>query len=233
MKKKNAFTLAEVLITLGIIGIVAAMTLPTLIEKHKKKVFVTKMKYTYSVLNNAFLMAQQEYGDPKDWDWGKGLTQENTLRIIQTYISPYLAKSYESWSTYNGSVPIYIIRLKNGIALSLLLDGSWDTSKGEEGEKEASISTIYIIGSMKNKQSNLQSVDRDYSRDDFVMVFNRGTVYYKNDRLTFFNHGGHTREEIRDNSKYACNNSIAKNMRLNCGMLIFHDGWEIKDDYPW
>ncbi len=30
MKKKNAFTLAEVLITLGIIGIVAAMTMPTL-----------------------------------------------------------------------------------------------------------------------------------------------------------------------------------------------------------
>ena len=36
--KKFAFTLAEVLITLGIIGIVAALTLPTLIHNnHKKK----------------------------------------------------------------------------------------------------------------------------------------------------------------------------------------------------
>ena len=33
--KKNAFTLAEVLITLGIIGVVAAMTLPTLIQNHQ------------------------------------------------------------------------------------------------------------------------------------------------------------------------------------------------------
>lgn len=32
--KKTAFTLAEVLITLGIIGIVAAMTIPTLIQKN-------------------------------------------------------------------------------------------------------------------------------------------------------------------------------------------------------
>lgn len=34
---KNGFTLAEVLITLGIIGVVAAMTLPVLIQKHKMK----------------------------------------------------------------------------------------------------------------------------------------------------------------------------------------------------
>ena len=37
MKIKNGFTLAEVLITLGIIGIVAAMTLPFVIADYKKK----------------------------------------------------------------------------------------------------------------------------------------------------------------------------------------------------
>lgn len=35
--KMSAFTLAEVLITLGIIGIVAAMTIPTLITNHQKR----------------------------------------------------------------------------------------------------------------------------------------------------------------------------------------------------
>ena len=39
MKIKNGFTLAEVLITLGIIGIVAAMTLPSVIADYKKKLF--------------------------------------------------------------------------------------------------------------------------------------------------------------------------------------------------
>ena len=36
IKKIFGFTLAEVLITLGIIGVVAAMTLPTLIQNYKK-----------------------------------------------------------------------------------------------------------------------------------------------------------------------------------------------------
>ena len=51
LNRKAAFTLAEVLITLGIIGIVAAMTMPTLISKHEKKVYGTKLIQTYSILN--------------------------------------------------------------------------------------------------------------------------------------------------------------------------------------
>ena len=45
-KIKLAFTLAEVLITLGIIGIVAAMTIPTLLAKYQEKQTVTKLKQT-------------------------------------------------------------------------------------------------------------------------------------------------------------------------------------------
>ena len=40
--KFKAFTLAEILITLGIIGVVAAMTIPTLITNYQKKQTVTK-----------------------------------------------------------------------------------------------------------------------------------------------------------------------------------------------
>ena len=52
-KKKIAFTLAEVLITLGIIGVVAAMTIPTLIADYQEKVMVTKVKQAHSQLMNA------------------------------------------------------------------------------------------------------------------------------------------------------------------------------------
>ena len=44
---KRAFTIAEVLITLGIIGIVAAMTLPVVIGNYQKKVTVEKLKTVY------------------------------------------------------------------------------------------------------------------------------------------------------------------------------------------
>lgn len=52
-KKKPAFTLAEVLITLGIIGIVAAMTIPTLMTHLTHKKLESQLKKTYSELNIA------------------------------------------------------------------------------------------------------------------------------------------------------------------------------------
>ena len=59
---KKGFTLAEVLITLGIIGVVAALTLPTLISKHQKKVYVTQFKKAYNTVTNAFKLMQAESG---------------------------------------------------------------------------------------------------------------------------------------------------------------------------
>ena len=53
MLKNSGFTLAEVLITLGIIGVVAALTIPTTITKFQQKTFSTAFKKEYSTLNNA------------------------------------------------------------------------------------------------------------------------------------------------------------------------------------
>ena len=59
---KNAFTLAEVLITLGIIGIVAAMTLPSLVNNHKEKELITHTKKLYSNIQNAVILGQKDLG---------------------------------------------------------------------------------------------------------------------------------------------------------------------------
>ena len=60
--RRCAFTLAEVLITLGIIGVVAALTLPTLIQNHQKQVYVTGLKKAYSNIQNAFSKAMLDEG---------------------------------------------------------------------------------------------------------------------------------------------------------------------------
>lgn len=57
------FTLAEVLITLGIIGVVAAMTMPSLIANYRSKVAVTQLKKMYSVMSQAMLFTVQKDGD--------------------------------------------------------------------------------------------------------------------------------------------------------------------------
>ena len=61
--RKNAFTLAEVLITLGIIGVVAAMTLPALITRNQNKALEAGLKKNYSVILQAFEMYQAETGE--------------------------------------------------------------------------------------------------------------------------------------------------------------------------
>ena len=55
-KRKIAFTLAEVLITLGIIGVVAALTLPSVVAHYKEKVLVTQVQKAYSEMQNALKM---------------------------------------------------------------------------------------------------------------------------------------------------------------------------------
>lgn len=64
----SGFTPAEVLIPLGIIGVVAAVTKPTLVANHREKATVAKLKKSYSILNQAYLRAVGEHGDV--WDWG-------------------------------------------------------------------------------------------------------------------------------------------------------------------
>ncbi len=61
-RKRTAFTLAEVLITLGIIGIVAAMTLPSLITKYKIHELRTRFQKTNSIVNQALKYTLNDLG---------------------------------------------------------------------------------------------------------------------------------------------------------------------------
>ena len=62
LNRKVAFTLAEVLITLGIIGIVAAMTLPTIISNYRVKVLENQFKKADSIIQQAIQKTANEYG---------------------------------------------------------------------------------------------------------------------------------------------------------------------------
>ncbi len=68
---KKGFTLAEVLITLAIIGVVAALTIPTVVRNYQKQQTVVKLKKVYSVLNQAFNNSQAENGMYQTWDIGQ------------------------------------------------------------------------------------------------------------------------------------------------------------------
>lgn len=63
------------LITLGIIGIVAALTLPSVVTKYREKVIITKLKHTYSLFAQAVDMAQVKYGEIYNWEVPSGNAQ--------------------------------------------------------------------------------------------------------------------------------------------------------------
>lgn len=62
MKNRAGFTLAEVLITLGIIGVVAALTIPTLINNYQKTQYVTQLKKSYAQFNQVLKQMAADNG---------------------------------------------------------------------------------------------------------------------------------------------------------------------------
>ena len=96
--RRIAFTLAEVLITLGIIGVVAAMTLPTLINDYQAKETVTRLKKVYSIMNQAYLQAQNDLGTIDNWGLSKSEFEEDPDTGEQIVGDQALAQRTLFWS---------------------------------------------------------------------------------------------------------------------------------------
>lgn len=88
---KKGFTLAEVLITLGIIGVVAALTLPSLIQNYKEKATVTAVKESYSIFAQALKMVTIDNPDLSALTDSKLSAKENS-QIMFNEISKHIKK---------------------------------------------------------------------------------------------------------------------------------------------
>lgn len=109
VKKNPAFTFAEVLITLGIIGVIAALTIPSLIQKADERATVTALKKAYSVVSNAYNLAVQENGTLDTW----GMVA-NDPEIINK-LKPYLNVTKDCTTVIQGCFPagVAYIYIKN------------------------------------------------------------------------------------------------------------------------
>jgi len=80
---KKAFTLAEVLLTLAIIGVVAALTIPSVIISTTQSQYVVSLKKAFNTLKAVEREAKQEHGEMQYWGW------QNSLDDFNTYFKPY------------------------------------------------------------------------------------------------------------------------------------------------
>ena len=110
--RRAAFTLAEVLITLGIIGVVAAMTIPTLISNYQEKVLENHFKKSYAMLNQALLSAQSQFGYLPRCYYEYGATNSAISQDCSELTEKFLAalkvtKKCDSNSFEQGCIPEY------------------------------------------------------------------------------------------------------------------------------
>lgn len=96
LSRFKAFTLAEVLITMGIIGLVAALTIPNFISSYREKQTIAKLKKVYSTFSNAYKLVIYEYGTPDTWDdVVQGPVTESSTTAFFERLKPYLQISKE------------------------------------------------------------------------------------------------------------------------------------------
>lgn len=225
--KKTAFTLAETLITLGIIGIVAAITIPTLITNYQKKVIPTKLKRAISVMNQAYKSAYDDIGEATPSE----VRNMGGVEYVKKYWAPYLKISNicDSYTTcgYKRSRPFKE------------LDGSTYTQhtiKNIDGHVvwfQTIDGYVYAVWYYEMSPGSIASfMYVDVTGGDGPNIF--GHDVFVISRVIDGEKGGFIAPfGYKDNNNYI--NSICRkgHESSGCAEKIRRAGWQIDSSYPW
>ncbi|MBR6301206.1 prepilin-type N-terminal cleavage/methylation domain-containing protein [bacterium] len=230
--KKCAFTLAEVLITLGIIGVVAAMSIPTLLASIDKKSTVSKLQRSIAVINQAQQLSDEGTG-------GISPTEAITLgskKYFDTYWAPYI-KAVTFCDTYarcgySSNTPFLSSNGKKASSALQIVHNSRIAFYTPDGFLYLVTNARYTGGNKVKENSANVVVDINgsqgpnrFGRDVFVLV-----------RLTEGKGIVPLGLELSDTevkkgcSKQNQNEPVSKGY---CAEWIRRSGWKIPKDYPW
>ncbi len=244
---KKAFTLSEVLITLGIIGVVAALTIPSLVQNHRKRVVETSLKKSYSVLSQMLANSEAKNGEAVYWDWASytANNKASSNQFFQKYFYPYLSATGTAKSTDTPAKVNYKIYTsiadKSG-------DPSWAYYNGNLGDwteladgsavlfsyQYTGLQNLYgtfsvILPSSKNKKKLVVGKDVfDFSLRNYgnkIVVSPYGWQDWTCKHI----------DENKDTFLRACKGEATSGSGINsgnyCTSIIYCNGWKIPDDY--
>ena len=232
----NGFTLAEVLVTLGIIGVVAALTMPMLIDNYEKKKTVAILKKSYSELNQALMMAERDNGDISNYQGA-----DNIALWVQNYIEPYVIFEKSAICPSNTMNPCA------GINRARPLQSTGERSKASgyilvhPGAAAAWLFYWHAYGSVNVKIYVNNPKNPTVGKNVFTYVLKpkkyssfkpfgmKGTFndsQFSRDQLLYgpIRTGGCFKESGGPDYYTAGD---------GCSFVIMLDGWEIAKDYPW
>ena len=213
--RRAAFTLAEVLITLGIIGVVAAMTIPTLIANYQKKITTTRLKHAYSLVTQASKMWEVDYSsDERYGDCFPANDPDAALEKFEKYYVPYI--KFAKVEKGNYGVFGY---LQNGSVLYFHRDSAINCSTGWWSD-----TYIYVCTTANACKFDEKNSGQVANGKDRFLFYTDGQVPHST--LQKYSNGTYTRDDIVSQ----CENNTGGEA---CTVLLFIDGWQIKEDYPW
>jgi type II secretory pathway pseudopilin PulG len=237
--RRLGFTIAELLIVMGVIGIIAEMTIPALVRDNEKIQTASQLSKAYTTIAEAVKLSEIDNGSNEFWDWGVG---GEYLATFEKYFAPYLKVTKycteDLFSIVNcgygvsGTQKIYWIKgttyLSGGIfawwggTLVVLADGmTMFLTKGNYvdpiGNSGVSDSNAKLVLVDVNGGKPPNRIGRDVFI--FILVPDRGLMpnLYDGDD-----------SDIDD----YCRNMTGK-FGASCAAKIMKDGWQIKSDYPW
>ena len=211
MKKFSAFSLAEILVTLMIIGVIAGMTIPALRKDAMDRTIATNLKKAYSELNQATALVMTNNEANKLYRTG---VFDDQATFDKEFVYKYFNVIKECPQSSNndcfgGSSLVeedksYL--LSNGIAISF----KWCLGGGD-----FSYCNVYVDVNGPKKPNK-------GGTDQFLMQMNA------RDGRVYFGSADGSRSSSDYNQSCSGNSSSDYNMAWACGAKIMLDGWQIK-----
>ena len=225
--KKAGFTLAEVLITLGIIGIVAAMTLPVVVGEYRKKQVEVKLKRFYSTFSNALIRSEADNEQMQFWEWPQDTYKDEDGNIIQNgtisdydwfmkYIRPYfnVKKVNESFHLYCVWYDSFAIKFTDGSGVAC---GIYEGSGGSFPFLCMFFPEAKNIDNVRD--DNTKSRNLISGKDYFIFEISNGI-------------SGKKGLQAIDSDECTGQKGTRYLPSRGCVKKIMENNWEIPDDYP-
>ena len=237
---KKGFTLAEDLITLGIIGVVAAMTMPTVLSNYRKSQVVNNLKKDVAIFSQAIQMAEAKHGFMSDWELCENTNDPQcTKDFFEKYFEPELKiikkcipASEECWTrqkSLSGNLGDFTSKEIAGVLSNGTSFRFWLGNELNDAGKTVQHINIYI--DIDGPKKGLATIGGDIF--NIVIGWDDSLTVQKGVNLRGINRNTPFREDIINHAQHGCSKDIANtHTGLFCGGLIQHDGWKIPDDYP-
>ena len=236
--------MAEVLITLGILGVVIAMTLPSLIQQYQKREITVALEKMYTTLMQA-ANTYQALNEVYITDFDTSLSAKD---FMETYFNPFLNISMvckddkDCWEGKRQSKAIdqtTDIKLDYGVILAdgrilgvtkhnggvlFFFDADGPSGFNRSGHD---IFNYFLI--------NARTLGTHEGCENTMKTLQSG-IYPGSYGACFIPFTSYSREELLGTSIHrSCNKNAQMVNSMSgdaCAALIMQDGWEMKKDYP-